>query len=463
MTGCIENMFGDLGCGISSGGASSCGSYRRTPTGRGFISATGATDDVKPRLQNLVLAAGIAFLFNLALAGVLFERAVRLSRPEQWQALRHDVNKRDVQKAIQAFLGRFQRAVAAREANEPNMTILFPDPVEGSADEAIRALLGDARRAMSERRQQEFRRSLHSIEELVKYAMDQIGRTAIKWSAPGGQPEWPPLRELSRNLYSFREEVIRGGDRDYILDLLGFDYRLTTQGIREDCGELFTVGLNGYRWNYHIANRLGGGEFREMLRDRFFLNADSHMFHASRVHASPGEVFPYAMEMMRQQERLLSEAMHNDQSNDYGQLHRGFEASLHATHWGTNNWPPSEGSELYQQLEREYRIALMGIGGRAVLLAQSKKVADANPYLDVGRRAYAHLGPMADDLAHSLSYGDSPGFSLWQEWETEGALPYQTIGISAERYPMSFFALRLMELSSERCRLSTCAAEHNGP
>ena len=411
-----------------------------------FISANGATDYVKPELRNLVLVAGFAFLVNLTVVGALFERAVRISRPEQWQALRHDVNKRDVQKAVQAFLGRFQRAVAAQETNESDATILFPDAGEGSADEAIRALLGDARRAMSERRQQEFRRSLDYIWELVKYAMDEIKTTDIQWSAPGGQPEWPPLRELSNNLYSFREDVIREGHREYVLDLLRFDYRLTIEGMRERCGELFTVGLNGYGWNYRIANRIGGGEFREMLRDQFSLNAYSFV-----LGAEPVETFPYAKEMVGHQERLSSDAMHSDQPTDYDQLHKGFQASLQVirSHWGVENWQPSKASELYQQLEQEYRIALMGLGGRALLLAQSNRIADVNPYLDVGRRAYTHLRTMADDLAPALLYGNYSGFSLWQEWETEGAEQYKAIAISPERYPLMFFTLRLMELSSE--------------
>ena len=45
----------------------------------------------------------------------------------------------------------------------------------------------------------------------------------------------------------------------------------------------------------------------------------------------------------------------------------------------------SEASEVYQRLEQEYRIALMGLGGRALFLAQSNRIADVNPYLDVGR------------------------------------------------------------------------------
>ena len=412
----------------------------------GFISGDGASDNARRELSNFVLAAGSALIINLLLAGVLFERAILHSRPEHWLALRRDVNRADVREAIRAFMRRVRRALDVHEAGEPDLTILLPDQVEGSADDAMRALLDGARRAMSERRHEELRRSLDSVRELVRYAMDEIREADIQWGPPGSQPEWPPLRELSRNLYSFREDVIREGDREFILELLRFDYMLTAEGMRERCGELFTAGLSGYRWNYQIACRISDGEFREMLRDRFSLNSDSFI-----LGVEPEEAFPYAMEMVRNQARLLSDAMHSGQPMDYVELHKGFQARLKAIrlHWDTDNWPPSQAPKLYQELERAYRIALMGLGGRAIILAQANRISDANPYLEVGRLAHLHVGPMADDLAPALAYGDSPYFSLWQEWEMESAEPYQTIGISTERYPLLFFALRLIELSSD--------------
>ena len=182
-----------------------------------------------------------------------------------------------------------------------------------------------------------------------------------------------------------------------------------------------------------------------MLRDRFSLNADSLI-----LGVEPVEAFPYVREMVRHQERLLSDAMHSDQPTDYDELHRGFQAWLQFMrfHWRIDNGAPSEASELYQRLQQEYRIALMGLGGRAVLLAQSKRVADANPYLDVARRAYAHLVPMADDLASALVHDNFSRFSMWEEWDTESAEPYEAVAIDPDRYPLMFSALRLMELSS---------------
>ena len=410
-----------------------------------FIIANGAAPDSRPELRNLILAAGLAFIFNLALAGALFEQAVRLSRPEHWRAMRQAVNKRDVRNAVQAFLGRFQRALASKDVDESDLTILFPDSDEGSADEAVVALLDDARRAMTERRHGEFASSLSSIRELITYSMEEFKGSDIEWSSPGANPEWPPLRELTRNLYSFREQVIGDGDRDYVFELLHFDYWLTTTGVRERCGELFTVGLAGYRWNYQIAIGLGG-QFHELLRDRF-----AHLASNFVLEVSPTEAFPYATELLKLQERLLYEAMRANLPEDYAQLHARFEVSLQAIslRWRSENSLQSESTGLFERLDQEYRIMLMGLGGRAISLFRSNKITDANPYLAIARGVFDRVELMAGDLPKALERGRGPGFSPWHDWDIEDGEPNRTISMSPEKYPLAFFSLRLIELSSE--------------
>ena len=208
-----------------------------------FVGDTGIVAETIPGVPNLALIAVMAFLANLLFALTLFERAIRLARPEHWRNLRQDVNKRDVRQAVQAFIGRYERARTAHATGEADLSIMFPDHGEGSADQAIRGLLDDARRAMAERRQAEFESALNSIKELVTYAMDEMEKAGMQWGDPGSQSEWPPLRELGRNLYPFREEIIREGSREYVFELLRMDYWLVSNGVRRYCGELFSTGL----------------------------------------------------------------------------------------------------------------------------------------------------------------------------------------------------------------------------
>ena len=215
-----------------------------------IIGDTGEIAEKVPGLPNLLLVSAGAFLANLLLAGTLFERSVRLTQPQAWRNLRQDVNKRDVRQAIRAFVSRVERAIRSSATDEPDFTVIFPDAGEGSADQAVQSLLDDARRAMRERRLEDFTLSLESIKDLITHAMDEVRKTGIAWGSPRAQPEWPPLRELQRHLYSFREEVIHEGVRDYVFELVKLDYWFISNGIRQSCGELFNVGISSYRQTF---------------------------------------------------------------------------------------------------------------------------------------------------------------------------------------------------------------------
>ena len=412
-----------------------------------------------PGLRNLTLLAAIAFLVNLGLPVLLFEQAIRLAQPDRWRMLRRELNERAVRAAVQAFLDRHRRVTGQRETDEPNWADMFPGSEEGSADEAIRALLDDARRAMDERRQADFKTALDSIKGLVTYAMGEIEREGIGWGIPGSQPQWPPLRELGSNLYPFREDVIRRGNREYVFELLRFDYWLLSRGVRRRCGELFTVGLSGYRWNYEIGGRLGNAELRETFRDRTWLVGDQTL-----LGVSAEEAFPYARHMLRNQEELLSHAMIADLHGDYHELARGFEGFLRVTRlgWRAEDWPRREAAKLYEQLEQHYRIVLMGLGGRAIILASEGRIADAGPYLEAARDRYARPQQLADDIAEALTQEDHRSLFLWLDWEGEGAQSFEVRSVDPQRYPLTFFSVRLLELATGPMRdldLHGCAKQ----
>ena len=394
---------------------------------------------------NLSLVAALSFLVSLVLSGLLFERALHLAHPDRWSALRRNVNERDVRESVQAFLARSRRAALSEETKETDLSVLFPDPGEGSADEAIRALLDDARRTMNESRLREFKQSIESIRGLIEGAMNEIEREGIAWAPPGGQPEWPPLRELGRNLYSFREDVIREGNREYVLGLLELDYWLTATGARRRCGDLFTAGLDGYRRNYQIASRIGSAEFRKIFRDRLQMNARPLI-----TGEDPEEVFPYALELVWHQERMLSDAMHLAQPADFDSLHKEFEASLRLiqSNWERRPRTPTKEAYPYSGLEQDYRIVLMGLAGRAINLAESGRQTDPVPYLEVGRGAFSRSDRLADDTAQALLRDDKAGTTQWSEWEWEDAEPATAQTMYPEQYPLTFFGVRIIELSS---------------
>ena len=306
---------------------------------------------------------------------------------------------------------------------------------------------------MDERRRADFTDALKSIEELVTHAMDEIEHamgeidpTGDMWSPPGSQPQWPPLRELGRNLYSFREDVIRRGNRDYVSDLLSLDYWLRSRAVDHRCGELFTVALGGDRWNCEIVARVGNPELSEMFRDRSWLVADLTL-----AALSAEEAFPYARHLVSHHEQLLSDAMRADRRADYEEFIRGFDNFLKMTRlgWNVEDWPPPESARLYEQLEQQYRIALIGLGGRAALLADVGRLPDPSPYLDVAHTKYNRPQQLADDIAAALTQEDRRNLFLWLDWEGEGAQAFESRSVDPDRYPLSFFSVRLLELATK--------------
>ena len=416
-----------------------------------FGGAVPVVIDNAPGLRNLALVAAFAFSANLLLAWMLFRRAIAVSGPERWRAIRRHLNERDVREAVQVFLRRRQRAADALSAGEPDITAVFPDAREGSAGEAVTSLLDDARRAMDERRQGNFRESLDSIKELVDDAMDEIASAGMEWSAPGSQPQWPPLRELSSSMFPFREEVIRRGDRDQVLQVMGFDFWLMHTGWRRRCGEMFTVGLGGHRHNREIMRRIGSTELHASLRDQLWLLTSTIV-----SGATPEEAYVYIRQVLRHQERLLSDAMHADSVADYEKIHREYEAIFLGvkSRWFADSFPPDDRddrAELYDRLEQDYRIALMGLGGRAVILADAGRIEKADPYLDFARGKYGSPRQLAEDVAQAIDRNRNAqlGGSQWFEWETEGADNFEVRTLRLERYPLTLFAVCLMELSNE--------------
>ena len=394
-------------------------------------------------IRNLTIVATFAFIANLGLVATLFERAIRMTHPEQWRSMRLEVNKQDVRDAVQAFIHRYHTAVASIESGNLDVTVAFPGPREGSANDAVEKLLDDARRAMTDRRLREFRNSIDAIRELVVSAMDEIERNGLEYGAPGSQPQWPPVWELSSNLYSLRQEVIHENSRDYLIEILRLDHWELETGLHRNSGELFTEGLDGYRRNYRIAISNGVSETREMLRDRIYYTARFLFFDQE-----PQKANDYLIEMVKHQERMLSDALDAGLQEDFRRLHEEFENFLQniGAEWGSKYSHTTGSLELHRSLAQQYRITLMGLGGRAITLADAGRIADPDSYLDVSRRTYTHSSQLGDDVAKAMVHQGRSGFSIWSEWETEGIPNGRAYSISPGRYPLTFFSLRLMEL-----------------
>ena len=396
-----------------------------------------------PGVPNLTLFGPIAFGTNLMLSGFLFQRALHFVEPYRWRELRREVNERDVKEAVSVFLRRYRRATSTLDDGEPDVADVFPDPGEGSANEAIGALLDDALRAIDERRQRDFTGALDSIELLVARAMNEIESEGLEWDVPGSQPAWPPLAELGRNLYPFREEVVRLGNREHANALASFDLRLLGTGAEHHCGELFTVGLRGYAWNYAIASRVGNQEFRDLFRQRAWL------YLRDVFPAESAAELPYLQDVARHQRRLLFHAMEGGHIDDFKSLLGDFAAMMTSVRQrAERNAPFDQGfPDWVEQAEQDGRVALIELGGVAMRPAEAGGVDDPQPYLDVVRGEYPGLELLAGDVVRAVDVYNSDPF-FWMDLLDSPSVAIGWTAGSPTNYALRFFSVRLLELAS---------------
>ena len=345
---------------------------------------------------------------------------------------------------MQAFIHRYHTAVASIESGNLDVTVAFPGPREGSANDAVKKLLDDARRAMTDRRHREFRNSIDAIRELVVSAMDEIERNGLEYGAPGSQPQWPPVWELSSNLYSLRQEVIHENSRDYLIEILRLDHWELETGLHRNSGELFTEGLDGYRRNYRIAISNGVSETREMLRDRIYYTARFLFFDQE-----PQKANDYLIETVKHQERMLSDALDAGLQEDFRRLHEEFENFLQniGAEWGSKYSHTTGVTRTAQKLGPTVPHHADGPGGSSDYPGRCRQ--DCRSRL-LPRRVPKDIHPFESTWGRCCqsngsprTFGDSPS---GLNGKPKASQMDEHISISPGRYPLTFFSLRLMEL-----------------
>ena len=148
---------------------------------------------------------------------------------------------------------------------------------------------------------------------------------------------------------------------------------------------------------------------------------------------------------------MLSDALDAGIQQDFQRLHEQFGTFLKniGAEWGSEYPATRRGTRTAQRtVAQEYRISLMGLGGRAITLAEAGRIADPNAYLDVARNAHIRPSLLGNDVAQAMLHQGLSGLSLWSDWETEGSPNGVVHSIEPNRYPLTFFSLRLMELST---------------
>ena len=145
--------------------------------------------------------------------------------------------------------------------------------------------------------------------------------------------------------------------------------------------------------------------------------------------------------------------MQSGRTDDFESLNKRFDEYFKFLRWqwGLETNPTPEPASLYAALDRDHRIVLMGLAARAATLEETGKITDMSPYALPARRAFSNPGRLADDLAYAIQSRErSASFSQWTEWDRQDSgQETGLISVSTEKYPFTFFAIRMMEIATD--------------
>ena len=238
-------------------------------------------------------------------------------------------------------------------------------------------------------------------------------------------------------------DVIEQGGPEHARVLSGLDRWMLSNGATRGSESLFGVGLRGFRSSYGLAGVSDHREFAQLFRDEGW-QAIARTLDSTSTEAA----VPRMRQIIRHQERMLSSAMHDHGYSEFEAVLTVFaEVFRDATQQWAQAPPPGLGSADLEELEQLYRIALMGLGGRAMLPESGG--GNQQYAADAARSEYLSIGRLTADLAQAITLKHDDMFS-WSDWaRPRPTTRFLNPPVNPERFPIRFFSVRLIELARD--------------
>ena len=405
---------------------------------------------------NFMPAVLINAVVTMALTWRFFARAQRLRHPSEIRVIERYVADRLVRRGVDGFVRRLRDAA---DGDLPSLgPLLQQDLAEAAVDDALQLHFDALRRSMRDSRLTDYSQGFEDLRGYVESAVDQVAKTEMAFGPPGAEPWWQPLSGIRDKLVWLKDDVFRAtGWSPYAYELGSYDYWQISRGLQWRCGELYGMGLAGWRTSYHAAVRSDDPELTRMMIERTWrlissaiqavgFQEDDVVGSAARpLDPTSEDDLRYLYFLVSELDRQLAQAMLVDRVHDYVEFNRGFDDLLRQLSLSIEG-PRAHGETtrlVLDRLRQARRISLLGLSGRAAELARDGRIADPQPYINVVREQYSRPGDLAADIVVALDMTYERLFS-WGDWESEGQRPFEAYSVDIERYPLlGFFILSL--------------------
>ena len=379
------------------------------------------------------------FLAGAVSMGLLLTvlRTVRALRPTAVIAYRIRANEDERHRRIVQFvdqrLGKMEPGGALRESTAG----AYDAP--RTAEQRLFVEIDDA---IASQQGSRFDEAIDRLHDLIVASADQIEASGVSYQTPSREVRhlWYPLDAVSQRLNSLWQTAYRRDDTTFMGAMLSLQYRLLAAAANRRSGELLEIGLQSSVTAYLAAEPQHRATWRLAWRE--WANIESAVWWRLTDDATrkplPG-ASPFLERIVEHLQSYGNLILQNDDVLSFNRMLDGFRDVIERL--GESRRYLLYGPEGSQPVDFDIHhylvLALLALGGRAILLKEAEQIEDAKPYLEsLDRFVKEYARPERFTAAVFERERDVQGQWSWWEMPSETDPEHLALFIMPERYPI---------------------------
>ena len=379
------------------------------------------------------------FLAGAVSMGLLLTvlRTVRALRPTAVIAYRIRANEDERHRRIVQFvdqrLGKTEPGGALRESTAG----AYDAP--RTAEQRLFVEIDDA---IASQQGSRFDEAIDRLHDLIVASADQIEASGVSYQTPSREVRhlWYPLDAVSQRLNSLWQTAYRRDDTTFMGAMLSFQYRLLAAAANRRSGELLEIGLQSSVTAYLAAEPQHRATWRLAWRE--WANIESAVWWRLTDDATrkplPG-ASPFLERIVEHLQSYGNLILLNDDVLSFNRMLDGFRDVIERLGESRRYllYGPEGDQPVDFDIHHYLMLALLALGGRAILLKEAEQIEDAKPYLEsLDRFVKEHARPERFTAAVFERERDVQGQWSWWEMPSETDPEQLALFIMPERYPI---------------------------
>ena len=366
-------------------------------------------------------------------------RTIGALKPTAIIDYRFRANDRERQRKVAEFISYALNEVPRLD---PFQLLVLPHrPVGLTASERVFAEIDDALQAHQATR---FAGALERLCVLAGRSADQIQQSSLPVPITG-EPQygyWFPLDAIRERLPDLWRAVYERSGAEYAREMWRFQYWLVMTGIERRSGQMLEVGLRSGLVSYRAAGDRRTLQGEHAQREWMNLNT------AAWGRLRPDHLSDDDKEKIHIAERLIEHLQEygnmllmEDDVSSFGAMLVEFDDTSRRLGevWAyrRHHAPLDVETPTWLDVHHYLVLALLALGGRAILLMEAEQIEDAKPYLEsLERFVKEHARPERFTAAVFERERDVQGQWSWWEMPSETDPEQLALFIMPERYPI---------------------------